>query len=188
MPTCRSTCAVVGRLAKDLACRWRSRMCNSWKNASQPVHSNKKQPHEFIEFIAAEWPPHTRPTQFLSLTRAECGGSFFMPLACVKPLDRISIHKRKAMTKQSAPRGRPPIGAILVDGQWELTEESLSRAAERLERHRRQCRERYRKNRAALARQRPDLFKYRQKPWMRELQNEQQQLSTEAHAPQPAEP
>ena len=74
------------------------------------------------------------------------------------------------MTKQSAPRGRPPIGAILVDGKWQMTEESLSRAAARLEKHRKDCRDRYRRNRAALVRQRPELFKYRPKPWMQELQ------------------
>ena len=61
------------------------------------------------------------------------------------------------------------MGAVLIEGKWQLTEESLQRAAERLTRHRTQCRERYRINRAALAMQRPDLFKYKQKPWVFEL-------------------
>jgi len=75
------------------------------------------------------------------------------------------------MAEQTAPRGRPPIGAILVEGRWQLTEESLERAAARMEKHRKDCRERYRRNRAVLVRQRPDLFKYRIKPWMQELQS-----------------
>ena len=74
------------------------------------------------------------------------------------------------MAESKKPRGRPPIAAILVDGRWQLTEESLARAAARLEKHRRECRDRYRRNRAALALQRPDLFKYRQKAWMQEMQ------------------
>ena len=74
------------------------------------------------------------------------------------------------MTESKKPRGRPPIAAILVDGRWQLTEESLARAAARLEKHRRECRDRYRRNRAVLARQRPDLFKYRQKAWVQEMQ------------------
>ena len=94
------------------------------------------------------------------------------------------------MAEQSAPRGRPPIGAILVEGRWQLTEQSLERAAARLEKHRRDCRDRYRIKRAALLRQRPELFKYRPKPWMLELQNTQQQLSSNTQAPQqnPEEP
>ena len=72
--------------------------------------------------------------------------------------------------KQKAPRGRPPTGAVLVDGRWELTEESLARVAARLEKHRTDCRERYRRNRAALVRQRPDLFRYKPKPWVHEIQ------------------
>ena len=51
-----------------------------------------------------------------------------------------------------------------------MTEESLERAAARLEKHRKDCRDRYRRNRAALVRQRPDLFKYRPKAWVQELQ------------------
>ena len=56
------------------------------------------------------------------------------------------------------------MGAILVDGRWELTEESLEKASARLVKHRNDCRERYRRKRAALMAQRPDLFK-RRKTW-----------------------
>ena len=63
------------------------------------------------------------------------------------------------------------MGAILVEGRWQMTEESLARAAARLEKHRKDCRDRYRRNRAVLVRLRPDLFKYRPKPWIHELQD-----------------
>ena len=74
------------------------------------------------------------------------------------------------MAHEKAPRGRPPTGAILIDGKWQPTEESVAKAAERLEKHRTQCRERYRRNRAALLVQRPDLFK-RRKAWITEMQS-----------------
>ena len=63
--------------------------------------------------------------------------------------------------KEKMPRGRPPLGGQLVNGKWELTEDSLARAAERLEKHRRDCRERYRRTQEALMAQRPDLFRKR---------------------------
>ena len=53
------------------------------------------------------------------------------------------------------------IGAILVDGKWQMTEASILREAERLEQHRTQCRQRYRRNRLALMQHRPELFKKR---------------------------
>ena len=34
--------------------------------------------------------------------------------------------------KEKRPRGRKPLGAVLVDGRWQLTEESLHMAAERM--------------------------------------------------------
>ena len=64
-------------------------------------------------------------------------------------------------SSQKKPRGRPPIGAILVDGKWQMTEASILREAERLEQHRAQCRQRYRRNRLALMQHRPELFKKR---------------------------
>ena len=63
-----------------------------------------------------------------------------------------------AESQQKRPRGRPPTAAILVDGHWHLTEESLEKAAARLIQHRTDCRERYRRKRVALVTQRPDLF------------------------------
>ena len=68
------------------------------------------------------------------------------------------------MEAGKVPRGRPPQGAILVDGAWIPTEESMKYVATRLVYHRTQCRLRYRRNRAALLIQRPDLFKNR-KAW-----------------------
>ena len=56
------------------------------------------------------------------------------------------------------PRGRPPVGAILRDGRWELTEESLEKAAMRLIKHREDCRLRYRRKRDELKARRPELF------------------------------
>ena len=61
------------------------------------------------------------------------------------------------------PRGRPPVGAILRDGRWELTEESLEKAARRLVKHREDCRERYRRKRDELKARRPELFMKRQR-------------------------
>jgi len=49
--------------------------------------------------------------------------------------------------------------AKLVDGKWVLSEEALNKAVERLEKHRADCRERYRRIQATLRQQRPDLFK-----------------------------
>ena len=64
----------------------------------------------------------------------------------------------KAMKKydgEKRPRGRPPAGAILVDGKWQLTELSMKILAERAQRTREWCRE-YTRNRwlARQARQR----------------------------------
>ena len=63
-----------------------------------------------------------------------------------------------------APRGRPPIGAVLQEkedaehGEWVMTPEALEKAARRLQDHRVACRNRYRAIRDALKAQRPDLF------------------------------
>ena len=97
-----------------------------------------------------------------------CGSS--VSLAHQIPSKTFHHNRKGAMMEQKAPRGRPPIGTILVDGRWQLTEESLARAAARLEKHQKDCRDRCRRNRAALVRQRPDLFKYSPKPRMQELQ------------------
>ena len=57
------------------------------------------------------------------------------------------------------PRGRPPAGAILVEGRWQLTAESVELATQRLIKHRLHSQERYRAMRDAIRQQRPDLFK-----------------------------
>ena len=46
----------------------------------------------------------------------------------------------------------------MQDGKWVLTDLALENAVERLEKHRKDCRERYRHMREALKTQRPDLF------------------------------
>ena len=45
----------------------------------------------------------------------------------------MALATKKADKK---PRGRKPLGAVLVDGRWQLTEESLQLAAERVLRYR----------------------------------------------------
>ena len=58
------------------------------------------------------------------------------------------------------PRGRPPIGAVLdQDGKYVLSPESIEVAAQRLTKHREQCRKRYRATRDALRAAKPELFK-----------------------------
>ena len=64
------------------------------------------------------------------------------------------------MTKHcdKKPRGRPPAGAVLVDGTWQLTEESKRIAAERVIKAREQNREKYREMRQILRQSHPELF------------------------------
>jgi hypothetical protein len=56
------------------------------------------------------------------------------------------------------PRGRPMVGAQLVEGRYEMTPEGIEVAAIRLEKHRTACRERYRMTQAILRRDKPGLF------------------------------
>ena len=65
------------------------------------------------------------------------------------------------MTKGCAdkkPRGRPPAGAVLVDGTWQLTEESQRLAAERVLKAREKNRNKYREMRQLLHHSHPELF------------------------------
>ena len=55
-------------------------------------------------------------------------------------------------------RGRPSKAIEMVNGQPFITEDILERKVENLERHRKQCRERYRIERDLLKNLRPDLF------------------------------
>ena len=56
------------------------------------------------------------------------------------------------------PRGRQPIGAVLVDGKWQMTELAVRLAAERLLRLRENARIRERKTRELLRLACPELF------------------------------
>ena len=83
-----------------------------------------------------------------------------LPLLVIRSQQRRScLSPWKMVCSQKLPRGRPPIGAVLIDGQWVSTDVSIEKAAARLIKHRADCRERYRRNRDALLAQRPDLFK-----------------------------
>ena len=67
------------------------------------------------------------------------------------------------MTKHSnvkKPLGRPPAGAVLVDGKWQLTEKSKEIAKLRLLRHREQNRTRRESTRDWLRRECPELFEH----------------------------
>ena len=67
------------------------------------------------------------------------------------------------MTKRGnlkRPLGRPPAGAVLVDGKWQLTDKSKEIAKLRLLRHREQNRTRRESTRELLRRECPELFAY----------------------------
>ena len=69
------------------------------------------------------------------------------------------------MTKsEKKPRGRPPFGAVLVDGRWELTEESIAHAAKKLLQARQQQRERGALVRDLVRQQYPELFRQKKPP------------------------
>ena len=59
---------------------------------------------------------------------------------------------------EKRPRGRPPAGAVLVDGKWHPAEMSIQVAAERLVHYRQHRRTRHREMRELLRRSRPELF------------------------------
>ena len=65
------------------------------------------------------------------------------------------------MTKdcvEKRPRGRPPAGAVLIDGSWQLTEQSQQIAAKRVLRARENNRAKYREMRELLRNSHPELF------------------------------
>ena len=62
------------------------------------------------------------------------------------------------MTPIPKQRGRPSKSREMIGGEPFITEAILEREIENLERHRKQCRERYRKKRDLLKTLRPDLF------------------------------
>ena len=55
-------------------------------------------------------------------------------------------------------RGRPPTYCELINGEMYVTSETLEKEASRLEKHRTDCRNRYRQKRDMLKKLRPDLF------------------------------
>ena len=67
----------------------------------------------------------------------------------------------KVKTDAKKPRGRPPTHAILVDGQWQLTQQSFELAAQRLVRYRRRAQQRYQELQKVMRQQHPELFKQR---------------------------
>ena len=64
---------------------------------------------------------------------------------------------------EKRPCGKPPAGAVLVDGRWQLTELSAQVAAERLTRDREQRRSKRRELRQLLRQSHPDLFVFARK-------------------------
>ena len=66
--------------------------------------------------------------------------------------------------KEKRPRGRKPLGAALVDGRWQLTEESLHMAAKRMLKNREHNRKRYHEMRDLLRIEHPELFATRGDP------------------------
>ena len=74
---------------------------------------------------------------------------------------------RTAAMKRSnvkRPLGRPPAGAVLVDGKWQLTDKSKEIAKLRLLRHRDLNRARREKTRELLRRECPELFAHVRAP------------------------
>ena len=57
-------------------------------------------------------------------------------------------------------RGRPPTTYEYINGEPYVTAETLEKEAEKLERHRKQCRDRYRNKTRILKTLRPDLFEH----------------------------
>ena len=80
-----------------------------------------------------------------------------MSFLVVQPVNQLSVPLIKMDVKR--PRGRPPTGMVLVDGQYTMTPESIEIAAARLESHRKYCRERYQATQEILRRTKPELFK-----------------------------
>ena len=62
------------------------------------------------------------------------------------------------MTTSPKKRGRPSTSTQIIQGQPFITAQTLEKEIENLEKHRKQCRERYRTKRDILQKLRPDLF------------------------------
>ncbi len=80
--------------------------------------------------------------------------------------ERVCQTEKNMVTKdapEKRPCGKPPAGAVLVDGRWQLTELSAQIAADRLMREREQRRNRRHEMRKLLRQSRPDLFVFARK-------------------------
>ena len=62
------------------------------------------------------------------------------------------------MTPLPKKRGRPSLSVEMINGEPFITEAILEKEIENLEKHRKQCRDRYRNKRDLLKNLRPDLF------------------------------
>ena len=71
---------------------------------------------------------------------------------------RTAADMTKRCTSPKRPQGRPPAGAVLVDGKWQLTQRSKEIAVERLLRHRENNRIKREETREMPRRERPELF------------------------------
>ena len=59
---------------------------------------------------------------------------------------------------EKKPQGRPPAGAVLIDGQWHTTQKSIQIAVERLLQQRENRRNKRYETRELLRREPPELF------------------------------
>ena len=60
--------------------------------------------------------------------------------------------------KEKVPRGRKPAGAMLVDGKWQFTQESVKAAADRILKYHEHNRKRYREMQELLRAEHPEVF------------------------------
>ena len=60
--------------------------------------------------------------------------------------------------KEKKPHGRPPAGAVLIDGRWQPTEKSVEIAVVRLLQERERRRTRRQETRELLRKEHPELF------------------------------
>ena len=60
--------------------------------------------------------------------------------------------------KEKKPHGRPPAGAVLIDGRWQPTEKSVEIAVVRLQQEREKRRTRRQEVRELLREEHPELF------------------------------
>ena len=64
----------------------------------------------------------------------------------------------KKCNAEKRPQGRPPAGAVLIDGQWHTTQKSIQIAVERLLQQRENRGNKRHETREILRREHPELF------------------------------